>query len=397
MKLCFVGLDNLPQLDDRYAHLGTGGEQVQQTLLAQALAERGHEVHMIVADHGQAARWVKSGITVHKAFAPQAGWPGLRFVHPRITGLWRALDRVGASHLYLSCASPQLGVAVAWARRHGARCVFRVAHDWDCQPRSELIRYAHNRALYSWGLKRADAVLAQNQRQVEDLALNFGVEARLADMLVEPAPPSLGFAKRPVDVLWVNNLRPFKRPGWVLDLARSLPQLSFVMVGGPQPGYAPLYDEIAQQARLLPNLRFLGQRAYATTQPLFGQARVLLNTSEAEGFPNAYLQAWRSGTPVVTPVDPDGLIAAQGLGRVAHSAENLARALDTLCRRPQRWQALHQRCLDWADECLDWNRTVDRYEQALLSPNDEDGVRSSRAPGRIGATPLSTPSPEVQA
>jgi glycosyltransferase involved in cell wall biosynthesis len=99
---------------------------------------------------------------------------------------------------------------------------------------------------------------------------------------------------------------------------------------------------------------------------LFGQARVLLNTSEAEGFPNAYLQAWRSGTPVVSPVDPDGLILSQGLGRVAERPENLARAVDNLCRRPQRWLIAHERCLRWADEHLNWDRTVDRYEQALI-------------------------------
>jgi hypothetical protein len=41
-------------LSRAYSRHGVGGEQVQHTLLARALARRGHEVSMVVADYGQA-------------------------------------------------------------------------------------------------------------------------------------------------------------------------------------------------------------------------------------------------------------------------------------------------------------------------------------------------------
>src|SRR5262245_27629040 len=54
LKSCFVGLDNLPVLEPEYRAHSLGGESVQQTLLARALARRGHEVSMVVGDYGQA-------------------------------------------------------------------------------------------------------------------------------------------------------------------------------------------------------------------------------------------------------------------------------------------------------------------------------------------------------
>ena len=54
LRICFVGLDSLPVLAPEYQQHRIGGEQVQQTLLARALARRGFEVSMIVYDYGQA-------------------------------------------------------------------------------------------------------------------------------------------------------------------------------------------------------------------------------------------------------------------------------------------------------------------------------------------------------
>src|SRR5262245_51300056 len=104
MKICLVGLYNLPVLAPEYQHGAVGGEPVQQTLLARALAARGYDVSMVVADHGQPDGAVWDGVRTWKAYRRGAGIPVLRFVHPRWTGLWSALARADADVYYTSCA-----------------------------------------------------------------------------------------------------------------------------------------------------------------------------------------------------------------------------------------------------------------------------------------------------
>src|SRR4051812_18062509 len=110
MKICFLGLDNLPVLAPEYGKHTMGGESVQQTLLARALAQRGHAVTMVTLDHGQpdGERW--NGINVFKAYRPQEGIPVARFIHPRWTGIWSALWRADADIYYTSCAGMQVGL-----------------------------------------------------------------------------------------------------------------------------------------------------------------------------------------------------------------------------------------------------------------------------------------------
>jgi glycosyltransferase involved in cell wall biosynthesis len=67
-------------------------------------------------------------------------------------------------------------------------------------------------------------------------------------------------------------------------------------------------------------------------------------SSVFEGFPNTFLEAWSLGVPVVSTVDPDGVIEDQGLGAVAADREGLIRGLDRLLESPERWQRASERC-----------------------------------------------------
>lgn len=342
MKICFVGLDNLPVLAPEFRGHTIGGESVQQTLLARALARRGHEVSMVVGDYGQAdgAQW--QGIRAFKAFRPGAGLPVLRFVHPRWTGLWSALARAGADLYYTSCAGMQVGLVALFCRRFRRRFVFRAASDSDCDRSRLLVRFARDRWLYALGLRRADAVLVQSAAQAEALARSYGLASRVAGMLVEA--PDAPAAARDIDVLWLGNIRRVKRPDRLLELADRLPATSFHIAGGPLPGEEALFREIQHAAAAKPGLVFHGRLSYWDANRLYGRARLLLNTSDVEGFPNSYLQAWIRGVPVVTLIDPDGVIEREGLGIAAPSPAQLPAAVRYLLRNPEVWRAASDRC-----------------------------------------------------
>jgi glycosyltransferase involved in cell wall biosynthesis len=366
-RICFVGLGSLPVLAREYKQHGVGGEQVQQTLLARAFVRRGYDVSMVVWDLGQPDGAIWDGVTTYKAYDLQAGIPGLRFIHPRWTGLWRAVKRASADVYYCSSASIIPGLLVLYARscKPRPRVVFRLAHDLDCDPHSLLIRFWRDRKIYEYGIARADAILAQSEKQQQMLRENYNRESDVATMMVDAPDGDLPFEQRDIAILWVNNIRDFKRPDLAMELAARLPGLRLHMIGGTQPGFEDMYRQIQSQAKLTSNVEFYGPVPYQDVNKFYERARVFVNTSDSEGFPNSYLQAWARGTPVVAFFDPDGVIAREGLGEVASTLEDMSKIVAKLNSDANKWMAVSQRCRGYMAREYSEDRILAPYLQAL--------------------------------
>jgi glycosyltransferase involved in cell wall biosynthesis len=221
-----------------------------------------------------------------------------------------------------------------------------------------MIRYRRDRWIYEWGLRHVDAILAQTAYQQDLLRKHYGIESGVARMPVTGATRTLPFDARDVGVLWVNNFRPFKRPDRYVELARALPGLELHMVGGAVERFQAYHAEIAPSLAATPNLRYHGAVPYHAVNDYYERARVFVNTSDTEGFPNSFLQAWARGTPVVSYFDPDGLIAREGLGVAARSAGEMRESVASLAADAGRWAEVSARCLAYmrraynADEVL---------------------------------------------
>jgi len=364
-RICFVGLKNLGLLAPEYGRLGTGGAELQQTLLARALARRGFPVSMVVADYGQSDGAVWNGVQTYKAFRPEQGIPVLRFIHPRWTGLWSALARADADIYYTSCAGALVGQVALFARLRARQFVFWAASDTDCDPRALLIRYWRDRHLYRYGLRRANLVFTQSAQQQQAMARNFGRESRVVESLIEPAASPRPFCERDIDVLWVANLRPLKRPEVLFQLARQLPQLSFHMIGGPMTGGEALFRAVAAEAATIANVTFHGAVPYHAVGGFFSRARVFANTSSIEGFPNTYLQAWANGVPVVAFIDPQGLLSRLSLGQAVNETSEMTQAVARFARDLPAWEEASRRSRKYMDDAHNESRVLGPYLEAL--------------------------------
>jgi glycosyltransferase involved in cell wall biosynthesis len=348
-------------------------------LLARALARCGWPISMVVADLGQSDGKVWDGVKTYKAYRPDAGIPLIRFLHPRWSQLDAALARADADIYYTSCAGGQLA-QVAWhARRRGRKVVFRIASDTDCDPRTLLVEYWRDRQLYRWGLARADLVLAQTPGQQLALERNFARPSRVIGSLVDAGESGRPFPRRDIDVLWVGNIRSLKRPHLLLDAAGRLPGLTFHLLGGPMPGEERLYEEVRARASRLPNVTFHGFVPQHRVGGYFERARLLVSTSEIEGFPNTYLQAWSRATPVVAFLDPQQIVARLGLGVIVASLDELCAAIARLARDRAAWQPASERARRYFDERADPAETVRAYREALL------GLQVPAGPARVRA------------
>jgi glycosyltransferase involved in cell wall biosynthesis len=346
-RICIVGLDSFGMLSREANPKYIGGEAIQHVLLARAWRDLGHDVSMVVCDDGQGQRCKIDGITAIAAHTRDGGIPGLRFFHPRATRLVSALMAADADIYYQSPAGAYTGITAWFCRATDRQFIFRVASDSDCEKEHGRIQFWRDRKLFNYGLHRADVVAAQTSYQAQLLRENHGLESVVVNMMVEPPRPGPQLIKD-IDVLWVSNLRALKRPELALELARQLPQVKFTIAGGPMPGGQAYYDDVAAAAARLPNVTMLGAVRYGETATLFDRAKIFLNTSSIEGFPNTFLQAWIRGVPVVSYFDPDSLVQRLTLGRIAHSLDTMRDAIQQLLMDDFERQTIGRRAREFA-------------------------------------------------
>ncbi|HEX7052818.1 MAG TPA: glycosyltransferase family 4 protein [Burkholderiales bacterium] len=336
--VCFVAPYAWPVLSADPSLKVVGGAEVQQCILARLLAAHGYRVSMVSFDFGQPARVVHEGIEVIKAFAERDGIPVLRFLHPRLTGMWRALREADADIYYQRSAAVWTEVVAQFCRRHGRRSIYAGASDRDFQPSREQIRFARDRWLFRRGLAHVDRVVVQNRFQLAACRRNHGRDAVLVPSCYLLPEGARRASPANETVLWVGSLHPHKRPGWLLDIAERLPHRRFVLVGGPslggevvQPG---LYEAVRRRAEALPNVEFTGFLPLAEVERRFDSARVLVSTSLSEGMPNVFLQAWARGVPTLATIDV-GAPANTVFDDVDEGAERIERLLvdEALWRR----------------------------------------------------------------
>lgn len=343
-SLCFVALNAYNVLSGRKDVNHTGGAEVQQVQIATWLVRRGYRLSFVTLDHGQADGSDLNGIKVFKAYEKEEGIRGLRFLHPRWSGLWRAMARADADVYYHRGAELETGQVGLWCRRHDRKFIFAAANDSDCIASLYALDSWRERALYRVGLRLADAVTAQTQTQQQLLHQNMGIEASVVRNCGGPSSeqslcelPTIG-APESIRVLWVGRISEQKRFEWLLDVAERCPEIAFDVVGAAntESDYA---SSLAGRAAAIANVEMHGRIPHSEMTSYYQRCSVLCCTSGYEGFPNTFLEAWALGIPVVSTFDPDGIIAKHGLGCVAEDVPGLVGCLRQIGESREKWLA----------------------------------------------------------
>ncbi|PKO72738.1 MAG: hypothetical protein CVU20_01560 [Betaproteobacteria bacterium HGW-Betaproteobacteria-14] len=241
----------------------------------------------------------------------------------------------------------QTAEVIADCHRTGIRTILFIAHDKDISPDYRPGNRAPNHyGMPKWkghyALARADRIVVQTEAQREALRQHFGRDTVLIrnPVHVSPEDPKrwLPRAQREF-VLWIGRANEYlKRPMIFVELARDCHNLDFVMI-------VSRTDEVvfrALEQACPPNLRILEHVPAHEIWDWQRRARVLVNTSKFEGFPNTFLQSAVTGVPIVSlEVDPDGMLARHGCGIcAAGDARTMREAVVKLCADDAHAEAL---------------------------------------------------------
>lgn len=361
--ICFVAPLAWPLLSGDRTVAFAGGAETQQSHIAKGLAQAGLRVSMLCLDFGQPLHVEIDGVQVHRLHKPAAGLPGLRFLHPRLTSFWRGMRLASADIYYQRGADMHTGVVAEFCRRYDKKSIFAGAHNTDFSPSEHLIRYGRDKWLFEYGLAHASAVVVQNPVQQQLCWENYRRDATLIRSCY-PAPAVQADPKG--GILWAATIRKFKGPERFIELARSLPDYRFTMIGGPGGSDAEsqrYFESIRNQADAVPNLAFLGFVHPADIEQYFDRARLFVNTSDAEGFPNTFLQAWARGMPTVSLFDPGSMEGGQAVCSTAQDVNGLIEIVRALNRDESLWRETGERCRQHFLRNHSLGSVLDAYER----------------------------------
>lgn len=367
MKICLVAHFAYGALTgEETGHIG--GVERQSALFSEWLADRGHEVSVVTWDEGDIER--VGNVRIIKLCRQEDGIPGLRFFVPRWSSLVRALADADAEIYYQNCAEYVTGQVALWCHRHERPFVYSVASDADCDATLPNLEHWRAKALFRYGLRHADLVIAQTFRQKEMLLRNFDVEARVIRMPGTPPELSERFTPeskfRRQRVIWVARVAPVKRIEWYIDIANALPDITFEVIG-PINESEPEAKVILERIDRTPNLSFRGKVKRSDMPAEYQTASLLCCTSIYEGFPNTYLEAWSYGIPVVTTIDPDGLIMAHDMGIASPDKAKLIEGIRSILSDESTWRRMSNNARSYYLENHQLDPIQKKFEHELLT------------------------------
>jgi glycosyltransferase involved in cell wall biosynthesis len=163
-------------------------------------------------------------------------------------------------------------------------------------------------------------ILVQHRAQKE-LAEGLGLKSMLFPNIVNSDVNQIEKKTERHNVLIVGAITSRKSLHLLLPVIKKLKNTTFEFIGAP--GDARGMD-IQKELRACSNVVLHGRLDRIQTLEKVAGAKILLNTSQMEGFPNAFLEAWALGTPVISLfVDPGDVIKTHRLGYVCDGDVNV--------------------------------------------------------------------------
>lgn len=292
-----------------------GGAQYQVKLLTEALVAHGGFEVTIVTNRALVEPGAKLDYKL-VTLGSRNGWRRFTYL-PDGPELLRTLRQLKPDLIYHRVSCAYTGVCGLYAQQANCRFVWHIAHDWDVSPfdwkfnRLVLFRWSEKKAA-EFGVRRATQVFAQSKTQQRLLRQNYG-QSSLVMANFHPPVAESKVKRKTFTVLWVANLKTWKRPEAFLRLANSFSHrddVEFVMIGRAMYGHGK-NQQLLQDIKAEKNLTYLGEQPISVVNQWLSKSHVFVNTSKYEGFPNTFVQAWMRHAVVVSlSVDPDHVLSA---------------------------------------------------------------------------------------
>jgi len=302
-----------------------GGSCLRQYYFGLGLREQGHEVGYLTHMGIDSALGEKSGFTIVPGFDPIWGIRCLRWLYYRFPRLIYAVRGYNPDYVIQTSSGNITGLIAMICKILSITFVHLIASDIDVDHRLKQKTSRFQYQVYRWGLWNCPVIVCQNQYQAECLRKRF--PEKKIGLLPNPIQISETISKHnPAEhrsfFAWVGNFRSIKNLQRLLRIVKKHQDVHFVVAGKRIENSDSMTDSALRDLEKCRNVNFTGYLSRSEVFELLARAKALLNTSDAEGFPNTYLEALLAGTPVISlGIDPNSLLSRHEMGFVTTEAE----------------------------------------------------------------------------
>ena len=97
--------------------------------------------------------------------------------------------------------------------------------------------------------------------------------------------------------------------------SKVIPEEKFIMIAPESQGYKEFSNEIIYNTKNIKNLQIYNFVHFHDIDGYFQKAKIFVNTSIQEGFPNTFIQACKNGTPIISlNINPDNFLDIYSCG-----------------------------------------------------------------------------------
>jgi glycosyltransferase involved in cell wall biosynthesis len=352
-----------------------GGIERQTEIMSKWLAKREHEISVITWDEGQENDEYHEGVRIIKVCGMNEGIRGLRYIHPRLTSLIAALQYADADIYYHNGSEDITGQVGLWCKLNGKKFIFSSASDVDCDKELPELRHLHERILYKIGIKLAHLNITQTRLQKKAFFNSFNLDSKVLPMPCEgPIGTEYDQRKFPqeINILWIGRINRDKRLELFLEIAKRFKDIKFHVAGKPNNTNYP--EIMFQEMKKYANVKYHGALEKNKMKELYNDAFALCNTSKYEGFPNTYLEAWSYGIPVLTTVDPDGIIQSNDLGYKLNNVREFNEKISELLGSMDLWERLSRSARNYYIKFHQVDAVMKKFEQAFVEVAVKDNL-----------------------
>ena len=353
IEICFIAPKAYPLFNPDVQE-PFGGAELDLYFLATELAkDKEFAVSFITADYGQRDIEFIEGVAVIKS---------LNFKKNALIGavkVWRALKKADAAMYMIKTISPGMFLTALFCRLKRRIFLYRTSNTNSCDG-TYLKQHPFLGRIYKWALRKAKHVFVQNNSDNENLLRTTGVLA-----ITIPNGHRLAEFRRGIrdTILWVGRSADIKKPMPFIELAEKIPNEHFTMICQCATGDRN-YAGLIARALKVENLRFIQQVPFSEVDEFFRHAKVFVNTSDAEGFPNTFIQACEFGVPILSlNVNPDDFLYKYGCGiNCRGSLEHLIDSLDFLLT-DDRYIEMGEKGRAYAEQKHDIKKIIEEYKK----------------------------------